>query len=63
MAVDGPVHHYGTLTGARADAATNVPEPTSVYLTFRTPDDKQENVEISMHEAAFLHGWLADILK
>ncbi len=62
MAVDGPVHHYGTLTGARADAATNVPEPTSVYLTFLNSDKEQENVEISHHEAAYLHGWLTKLV-
>ena len=62
MAVDGPVHHHGTLTGAKEDAATNVPEPTSVYITFRNSDDEQENVEISHHEAAYLHGWLAKLL-
>ena len=62
MAVDGPVHHHGTLTGAKADAATNVPEPTSVYIIFRNSDDEQENVEISHHEAAYLHGWFGKLL-
>ena len=63
MAVAGTVHRQGTLTGVSADAATHLPEQVSVYLGFRTPDDKQENVEISMHEAALLHRWLADIVN
>ena len=63
VAIVGKVHHHGTLTGARADAATRLPEQVSVYLCFRTPDDKQENVEISVHEAALLHGWLANIVS
>ncbi len=62
MAVVGTVHHHGTLTGAMADAATNLPEQVSVYLGFRTLDDQQENVEITMHEAALLHGWLGNIV-
>ena len=63
MAVVGKVHRHGNLTGVKADIATKLPEQTSVYLTFRNPDDEQENVEISFHEAAYLHGWLADILN
>ena len=63
MAVVGKVHCHGTLTGVVADAATHLPEPVSVYLGFRTPDDKKENVEISMGEAAYLHGWLANIVN
>lgn len=63
MAVKGTVHRHGTLTSVKADAAMHLPEQTSVYLIFRTPDDEQENVEISFHEAAFLHRWLADIVK
>ncbi len=63
MAVVGIVHHHGTLTGVKADAAKYLPEQTSIYLTFRNPDDEQENVEISFHEAAYLHAWLADILN
>ncbi len=63
MAVVGKVHRHGNLTGVKVDAATKLPEQTSVYLTFRNPDDEQENVEISVHEAAFLHRWLADIVK
>ncbi len=62
MAVDGPVHHHGELTGAKVDAATNVHEPTSVYLTFLNSADEQENVEISHHEAAYLHDWLAKLI-
>ena len=63
MANVGPVHHHGTLTGVKVDAATNLSEQISVYLAFRTPDDNQESVEITMTEAAYLHGWLGDILK
>ncbi len=63
MAIVGTVHHHGTLTGAKADAATRLPEQVSVYLCFRTPDEEQENVEISVHEAALLHGWLANIVS
>ena len=63
MAVVGPVHQHGTLTGVRADAATRLPNPVSVYLCFRTADDQQANVEISFDEAAYLHGWLADIVN
>ncbi len=63
MAVVGTVHHHGTLTGVVADAATHLPEQISVYLGFRTPDDKQENVEISMGEAALLHLWLSNIVN
>ncbi len=63
MAVVGTVHRHGTLTGVKADAAKHLPEQRSVYLCFRTPDDQQENVEISFHDAAYLHGWLADIVN
>ena len=63
MAVVGTVHRHGNLTGVKADAATKLPEQVSVYLAFRNSDDEQENVEISFQEAAFLHGWLANILK
>ncbi len=63
MAVLGKVHHLGTLTGARADAAKKLPEMTSVYLTFQNSDNEQENVEISWGEAADLRGWLAILLK
>ncbi len=63
MAVVGTVHRHGALTGVKADAAKYLPEQTSIYLTFRNPDDEQENVEISFLEAAFLRDWLADILK
>lgn len=63
MAIVGPVHHHGTLTGAVADAAKHLPEQVSVYLCFQTPANKRENVEISMHEAALLHGWLANIVN
>ncbi len=63
MAAVGTVHHHGTLTGVKVDAATHLPDQVSVYLGFRTPDDKQENVEISMGEAAYLHGWLANIVN
>ena len=63
MAVQGKVHRHGTLTGARADAATNLPEQVSVYLTFQNSDNEQENVEISFGEAADLRGRLAILLK
>ncbi len=63
MAVLGTIYRHGTLTGVVADAAKHLPEQVSVYLTFQNPDDEQENVEISYHEAAFLRGWLAAILK
>ena len=62
MAIAGTVHHHGTLTGAKADAATKGSELTSVFITFRNSDDEQENVEISHHEAAYLHGWLAKLI-
>ncbi len=63
MAVVGIVHRHGTFTGVKADAAQYLPEHASIYLTFRNPDDEQENVEISFPEAAFLHGWLANIVN
>ncbi len=63
MAVLGKVHHHGNLTGARADAATNLPEQWSVYITFQNSDNEQENVEISYGEAAKLRGRLAILLK
>ncbi len=63
MAVIGTVHRHGNLTGVKADVATKLPEQLSVYLTFLNSDDEQENVEISFPEAAFLHGWLANIVN
>ena len=63
MAVEGKIHHYGKLTGVRADTATYVPERISVYLSFRTAEGEQENVEIAMHEAALVHRRLGEILR
>ena len=62
MSVVGKIHRHGELTGIVVSTATHVPGRDSVYLGFKTTDDEQENVEISIEEAVALHGWLSNLV-
>ncbi len=60
MSVVGKIHRHGELTGMVVSTATHAPGRESAYLGFKTPDDEQESVEISIEEAVALHGWLSN---
>ncbi len=62
MSIIEKIHRPGELTGMVVSTATRAPGPESVYLGFRTADDQQENVEISVEEAIALHGWLDKLM-
>ena len=63
MSIIGKIHRPGNLTGMVVSTSTKAPGSESVYLSFKTPDDEQENVEISVEEGVALHGWLAELVS